>query len=68
MTSWISRDSEEFNTYETWEALVSVFVLLIGGMLGGALSEQLLPAHGTAIAATRHGRVLTAEKFELVNA
>jgi hypothetical protein len=25
-----------------------VFVLLIGGMLGGALSEQLLPAHGTS--------------------
>ena len=44
-----------------------VLVLLVGGILGGALSAQLLPVQGVAIAAGRHTKVLAAETFELVN-
>src|SRR5260221_4278796 len=68
MTLWISGDGEELMPMRVGKHWYHVLVLLIGGMLGGALSEQLLPAHGTAIAAARHVRVLTAEKFELINA
>jgi hypothetical protein len=68
MTLRTSGDGEELMPMRVGKHWYHVFVLLIGGMLGGALSEQLLPAHGTAMAAARHVRVLTAEKFELVNA
>ena len=47
-----------------WFSLV--LALLVGAMADGVLSAHLWPATGTAIAATRHTKVLKAERFELV--